>query len=50
MTSPAADRGHSITTSREDGPFVLRTLLDNVPLSADDSPSDVKINCVEFYG
>lgn len=34
----------------QDGPYVLRSLLDNVPLSADDSHQDVKINCVEYLG
>ncbi|KKA26720.1 hypothetical protein TD95_004573 [Thielaviopsis punctulata] len=35
--------------AKEDGPFVLRTLLDNVPLASDAMPEGVKINCVEFY-
>ncbi|PNY24442.1 Transforming growth factor-beta receptor-associated protein 1 [Tolypocladium capitatum] len=35
---------------REDGPYVLRPLLANVPLSADGSQDDVKINCVEYLG
>ncbi|KAF9870819.1 hypothetical protein CkaCkLH20_11718 [Colletotrichum karsti] len=34
--------------SRSDGPFVLRTLLDEVPLSADGAADGVKINCVEY--
>ncbi|UNI24441.1 hypothetical protein JDV02_010184 [Purpureocillium takamizusanense] len=34
---------------REDGPYVLRPLLDNVPLSADGPQDDIKINCVEYY-
>lgn len=50
MTSHPPDQGHPSTTSREDGPFVLRSLLEDVPLSADGSQSDVKINCVEYYG
>ncbi|KAJ9142775.1 Transforming growth factor-beta receptor-associated protein 1 [Pleurostoma richardsiae] len=32
----------------EAGPFVLRTLLDDVPLSADGASDDVKINCVDY--
>lgn len=32
------------------GPFVLRTLLDNVPLSEDGADDDVKINCVDYLG
>ncbi|KAM0438934.1 hypothetical protein ACHAPT_001695 [Fusarium lateritium] len=35
-------------TAREDGPYVLRTLLDEVPLSADGSQDDIKINCVDY--
>ncbi|KPM43540.1 hypothetical protein AK830_g3004 [Neonectria ditissima] len=34
--------------SREDGPFVLRSLLDDVPLSPDGSQDDIKINCVDY--
>jgi len=33
-----------------DGPFVLRPLLEDVPLAADGSPDDVKINCVDYFG
>ncbi|KJZ75686.1 hypothetical protein HIM_04843 [Hirsutella minnesotensis 3608] len=32
----------------EDGPYVLRSLLSNVPLSADGSQNNVNINCVEY--
>lgn len=35
----------------ETGPYVLRTLLKDVPLSADDgNDDDIKINCVEYLG
>ncbi len=34
----------------ERGPFVLRTLLHNVPLSADGARDDIKINCVDCLG
>ena len=34
----------------EAGPFVLRTLLDEVPLSADGPHDDIKINCVDYLG
>jgi hypothetical protein len=34
----------------ETGPFVLRTLLDDVPLSADRARDGIKITCVEFLG
>ncbi|KAF4582957.1 hypothetical protein GQ602_006101 [Ophiocordyceps camponoti-floridani] len=33
---------------REDGPYVLRPLLDDVPLSADGTNGHVVINCVEY--
>ncbi|KAF5018720.1 hypothetical protein F66182_9279 [Fusarium sp. NRRL 66182] len=36
------------STSREVGPYVLRILLNEVPLSADGSQDDTKINCVEY--
>ncbi|RBQ74972.1 hypothetical protein FVER14953_07380 [Fusarium verticillioides] len=54
MTSDGSGDGPSITspgltsTSREVGPYVLRTLLDEVPLSADGSKDDIKINCVDY--
>ncbi|KAG5929027.1 hypothetical protein E4U42_007338 [Claviceps africana] len=34
----------------EAGPYILRPLLEGVPLSADGSESNAKINCVEYYG
>ncbi len=34
----------------EVGPFVLRSLLEDLPLSADGDRSDIEINCVEFLG
>lgn len=34
----------------EDGPYVLRSLLDEVPLSGDGSEEDIKINCVDYLG
>lgn len=36
--------------SAENGPYLLQPLLEEVPLSEDGSKSDVKINCVEYYG
>jgi hypothetical protein len=36
--------------SAETGPYVFRTLLDNVPLAADGNGDDIEINCVEFLG
>lgn len=32
------------------GPFVLRTLLHDVPLSEDGDNDDVRINCVDYLG
>ena len=32
------------------GPFVLRPLLDDVPLSEDGTKTDIKINCVDYLG
>ncbi|KAI9155253.1 Transforming growth factor-beta receptor-associated protein 1 [Paramyrothecium foliicola] len=40
--SPAA----ALPPNIQDGPYVLRSLLDNVPLSADDSQQDIQINCL----
>jgi vacuolar protein sorting-associated protein 3 len=34
----------------EIGPFVLRTLLQDVPLSAEGGGEDIKINCVDYLG
>jgi hypothetical protein len=34
----------------EVGPFVLRSLLADLPLSAEGDRDDVEINCVEFLG
>ena len=34
----------------ETGPYVLRSLLEDLPLSADGSRDDIEITCVEFLG
>jgi hypothetical protein len=34
----------------ETGPYVLRGLLEDLPLSADGSRDDIDITCVEFLG
>jgi hypothetical protein len=34
----------------ETGPFVLRTLLTDVPLSADGDGLNIQITCVEYLG
>ncbi|KAH8815843.1 hypothetical protein F5884DRAFT_696562 [Xylogone sp. PMI_703] len=35
-------------TPAETGPFVLRTLIEDLPLSADGDRDDIEINCVEY--
>lgn len=37
-------------TAPETGPFVLRSLLEDVPLSAEGDNKNIQINCVEFLG
>lgn len=37
-------------TALETGPFVLRTLLEDLPLSAEGNGNNIEINCVEFLG
>lgn len=34
----------------ERGPYVLKTLLEDVPLSADGDREDIVINCIEYWG
>lgn len=34
----------------ENGPYVLRSLIEDLPLSADGDRTDIDINCVEFLG
>jgi hypothetical protein len=34
----------------ETGPFVFRSLLEDLPLSAEGDRDDIEINCVEFLG
>lgn len=43
---PASQRHEPIET----GPYVLRNLLEDVPLSADGDHESIRINCVEFLG
>ncbi|RDA94738.1 hypothetical protein CP533_6722 [Ophiocordyceps camponoti-saundersi (nom. inval.)] len=49
-TSRASFSRRAARTWREDGPYVLRPLLDDVPLSADGSQGHVDINCIEYLG
>lgn len=46
----AGSAGGAAATALERGPFVLQSLLDNVPLSADGTDEDIQINCVDYYG
>lgn len=48
QTSLAASTGQQAAV--EDGPYILRPLLEEIPLASDGSDNNVKINCVEFYG
>jgi hypothetical protein len=34
----------------ETGPFVLRNLIEDLPLAAEGDRDDIEINCVEFLG
>ena len=49
MAAKAAE-GAAGVAALERGPFVLRQLLDNIPLSADGTEEDIRINCVDYYG
>lgn len=40
----------SANTPAETGPYVLRSLLADVPLSAEGNGEDLEITCVEFLG
>jgi hypothetical protein len=55
MASDAQDDEHVLeehgSPNLESGPFVLRTLLKDVPLPSDGAKDEeVKINCVEYLG
>lgn len=50
MTSTGPGDGQGSNGRPEEGPFILRPLLDNVPLVTDETEGEVKINCVEYYG
>ena len=34
----------------ETGPYVLRSVIEDLPLSAEGDRDDIEINCVEFLG
>lgn len=47
----APDVGSSpVTRQFEGGPYVLRSMLEDVPLLADGGDADVRINCVDYLG
>jgi len=48
--APLNERPPTFVTGSVAGPYVLRPLLQNVPLSADGGNEDIKINCVDFLG
>lgn len=49
-TQDKADSSSGARRQPATGPFVLRTLLEDVPLSEDGDNDDVKINFVEYLG
>lgn len=46
----ASASSQGVVQTSQAGPFVLRTLLDHVPLSEDGADDDIKINCVDYLG
>ncbi|OIW29824.1 hypothetical protein CONLIGDRAFT_631896 [Coniochaeta ligniaria NRRL 30616] len=48
-TASAAGTQQSTRPALETGPFVLRPLLQDVPLSAEGTDEDIKINCVDYH-
>lgn len=36
--------------SASTGPYILRPLVEEVPLSAEEDGTDIQINCVELWG
>ncbi|KAK3370152.1 hypothetical protein B0H63DRAFT_421905 [Podospora didyma] len=48
MASDAQRKSAAVAPAAAGGPFVLRPLLHDVPLSADGTAEDIKINCVEY--
>ncbi|KAB5575918.1 hypothetical protein GE09DRAFT_1093922 [Coniochaeta sp. 2T2.1] len=47
--SPAPEAQQAARPILETGPFVLRPLLQDVPLSAEGTNEDIKINCVDYH-
>lgn len=50
--APASTTGaqQAARSTLEAGPFVLRPLLQDVPLSAEGTDEDIRINCVDYHG
>jgi len=48
-TSPAEPQ-RPTRPALETGPFVLRPLLQDVPLSAEGTDENIRINCVDYHG
>lgn len=46
----ASSKKRKRNSAVETGPFVLRSLLADVPLSAEGNGDDLEITCVEFLG
>jgi len=50
MSSGHTEEGNDATeTSLQTGPYILRDLLTNVPLSEDGDEQNLAITCVEFW-
>ena len=47
---PTLSRKRKRETPPTIGPYVLKPLLDNVPLSSDGEDSKIEISCVEYWG
>jgi len=45
----AEEKNDPVTTDLQTGPYILRGLLTNVPLSEDGQEQNLKITCVEFW-
>ena len=45
----AAPRKRRKLSPPEPGPYVLRSVFDDIPLKADDGPDQVYITCVEYW-
>ena len=50
MASASFSRKRKRRTPRPVSPYVLSSLLDDVPISADDDNAQAEITCVEYWG